>query len=313
MPPHRKFIPLPDYGNTTEPTVRARYALLEAKVSIIGNTLLFIIKLIFGLFINSIALIADAIHTLSDVGTSTVVIFGFKYATQPSDQEHPFGHGRIEYIATLIMAIILALIGIGFIQQSIERALEVVPLQHQEFSLIIGIIIIISSIAKELMARFSFSIGRKIKSDTLTADAWHHRSDVFASIGVGISIIASSYGFPLLDPLFGIIVSGIILYVSINLIRTTSNFLIGYAPDPELVATIKDLAHTITEIKGIHAVHVHDYGSYKVVTLHIQVDNALTVEAAHDIADQLEKKIKHTTQYASIIHVEPIRRHQTNK
>ena len=114
------------------------------------------------MFINSIALIADAVHTLSDVGTSGVVIFGFRLAKQPSDKEHPYGHGRIEYIATLIIAVLLVVTGIGFIQQSIERILNNQTIINQEYAIIIGIIIIISSIIKEFMARFSFSIGKKI-------------------------------------------------------------------------------------------------------------------------------------------------------
>jgi len=300
-----RFNVIPDYGDTNDPVVRAKYGYLEATVSIIGNAILFIIKLALGLFINSIALIADAFHTLSDVGTSGVVIFGFKLSKKPSDKEHPFGHGRVEYIATLIIAVLLVLTGLGFIQQSIDRIINAITIVNQEFALIIGIIVIITAILKELMARFSFSIGRKINSDVLIADAWHHRSDVFASIAVGISIIASTFGVPLLDPIFGIIISAIIIYVGITLVRLSSNFLIGQAPDGEIVERISNLAKSTAGIKGIHDISLHDYGTTKVITLHAEVNNDLTIEEAHNIADDLENKINDITKDSTIIHIEP--------
>jgi cation diffusion facilitator family transporter len=305
MAESNRFNVIPDYGDTNDPVIRAKYGYLEATISIIGNAIIFIIKLALGLFINSIALIADAFHTLSDVGTSGVVIFGFKLSKKPSDKEHPFGHGRVEYIATLIIAVLLVITGLGFIQQSIDRIINAITIVNQEFALIIGIIIIITAIIKELMARFSFSIGRKINSDVLIADAWHHRSDVFASIAVGISIVASNFGFPLLDPIFGIIISGIIIYVGITLVRLSSDFLIGQAPDRQIVERISNLAKSTAGVKGIHDIFLHDYGTNKVITLHAEVNNNLTIEEAHNIANNLEDKIKDFTKNSTIIHIEP--------
>ncbi|UCD13838.1 MAG: cation diffusion facilitator family transporter [Thermoplasmatales archaeon] len=296
---------IPSYGNINDPVVRAKYGYLEATISIVGNTALFLLKLFLGLFINSIALIADAFHTLSDVGTSGVVIFGFKLAKQPSDIEHPFGHGRVEYIATLIIAILLVITGVGFIQQSIERIINNIGIINQEFAIIIGIIIIVSSIIKEAMARFSFALGEKINSDVLIADAWHHRSDVFASIAVGISIIASSFGYPFIDAIFGIIVSFIIIYVGINLARTSSNFLVGQAPDNQLIKEIKEVASQTKNVKGIHDISLHDYGTTKIVTLHAEVDDNLSLEKAHKTADELEKNIQDKTKYSTVIHIDP--------
>ena len=133
---------IPEYGDINNPNVRAKYGYLEGYISILGNTILFLLKLFLGLFISSIALIADSIHTLSDVGTSAVVILGFKTAKTPSDKEHPHGHGRIEYIATLIISVLLIVTGIGFIQQSIERIINNQTIINQEYAIIIGIIII---------------------------------------------------------------------------------------------------------------------------------------------------------------------------
>jgi len=296
---------IPDYGSTNDPNVRAKYAYLEAGVSIIINVLLFLLKLLLGLFINSIALIADGVHSLSDVSTSGIVIFGFRIATKKPDKEHPYGHGRVEHIATLIIAILLILVGIGFIQQSIERIINLETIKHGEYAIIISIIVIISAILKELMARYSNTIAKKINSDVLKADAWHHRSDAISSIGVAIGILGARYGFPILDPIFGIIVSAIIIYVGINLVRTASNFLIGKSPDQELIKQIKTIAQKTDKVIGIHDISIHDYGTTKILTLHAEVNSNLPLNEAHKIADNLENNIHIITRYSTIIHLDP--------
>ena len=304
---------IPHYGDSQDPIVRAKYGYLEATVSILGNTLLFFLKLLLGLFINSIALIADGVHSLSDVSTSGVVIFGFRIAKKQPDKEHPYGHGRAEYIATLIIATLLIITGFGFIQQSIERIIDPQNITHQEYAIIISAIVMVSAVLKELMARFSFAISKRIKSDVLRADAWHHRSDAISSIGVAISIIGLRYGFPILDPIFGIIVSVIIIYVGINLIKTSSNFLLGQSPDKNMVEKIKTLAQSTKGVKGVHEISLHDYGTTKVITLHAEVDNDLMLEKAHAIADTLEDKIQEKTNCSTIIHLEPKEMHIDTK
>ena len=301
---------IPDYGDPEDINIRAKYGYLEGIVSIIGNSVLFVIKLVLGLIINSIALIADAFHTLSDSGTSAVVIFGFKMSKKPPDKEHPFGHGRVEYVATLIVAILLFLVGIGFIEQSIERILDTISITNTEFALTIGIVIIISAAIKEFMAQFSNLIGKKIKSDVLIADAWHHRSDAIASIAVGLGIIGSTYGYPLLDPIFGIIVSLIIIYVGIDLIRKTSNILIGYAPAKEIVIRIRKIVKSVDGVNEIDSISIHDYGFTKIISLQIKVENDLKLDEAHNIADRIENKIRDILNFSTIIHLEPQETHQ---
>ncbi len=302
---NKRFSLIPDYGDANDPVVRAKYGYLEGTVSIVGNALLFVIKFILGLFLNSIALIADSIHTLSDVATSAVVIFGFKVSKKPSDKEHPFGHGRAEYIATLIIAILLVVTGLGFIEQSIDRIINAVQITNLDYAIPVGIVLIISAFLKEWMARFSFAIGKKINSDILVADAWHHRSDALASVAIGISLIGSYYGYMILDPIFGVIVSLIIIYVGTLLGKTSSNYLIGQAPDKELIETIKEIAKSVNGVKDVHSISVHDYGNSKVITLHAEVDNNLTMDEAHVIADELENKVMEKTSHSTIIHVEP--------
>ncbi len=310
MKTKKRFNLIPDYGDVNNPAVRAKYGYLEGKVSIIGNIVLFIMKLTLGLFINSIALIADSIHTLSDVGTSFIVIVSFNIAKKPSDTRHPFGYGRVEYIATIIIAVLLVITGIGFIQQSIERILNSVSITHQQYAVVIGGIIIISAVVKEWMARFSQALGKKIKSDILVADAWHHRSDALTNIGVGISIIGASYGFPFLDPTFGMIVSLVIVYVGISLGKTSSQFLIGKSPDADLVKSVEEIGQGIKEVKNIHDISVHDYGTRKIITLHAEVDKTLMLDEAHGIANTLEEKIMEKLHCSTIIHIEPTQFHR---
>jgi len=309
METKKRFSLIPDYGDPNDPLIRAKYGYLEGVVSIIGNTILFIIKLILGLLINSIALIADSVHTLSDVGTSVVVIIGFKISKKPSDENHPFGYGRVEYIATLIIAVLLAVTGFGFIQQSIERILNTISITHEEYGLLIGFIILLSAVVKEGMARFSISLGKKINSDILLADAWHHRSDALASIGVGVSIIGSSYGYFILDPLFGILISVVIIYVGVILGKTSAQFLIGKSPDKNVIQSIEDIARQVKGVKNVHDISLHDYGTTKIITLHAEVDKQLLLEDVHAIADSLEEKIKHSMHCSTIIHVEPAEFH----
>lgn len=296
---------IPDYGDINNPDVRSKYGYLEATISIIGNFLLFILKLVLGFFINSIALIADAVHTLSDVGTSLVVILGFSISKKPSDEGHPFGYGRVEQIATLIIATSLVFVGLGFVIQSIERIIDSISIVNEELAVITGVIIIVTSVVKELMARFSVSIGRRIKSDMLVADAWHHRSDAFTNIVVGVGIIGSAFGYPLLDPVFGVIVSTIIIYVGVSLVRTASNYLIGQAPDKELIDKIDFIANSIEGVYGIHRIYVHDYGTSKAISLHAEVEEDLTLTEAHKIADDIESMINREMNYTTIVRLDP--------
>ncbi len=307
----KKSILLPDYGNPEDPVVRAKYGYLEGTMSIIGNTILFFIKLFLGIFINSIALIADSVHTISDTGTSAVVILGFRMSKKPPDKEHPFGHGRVEYIATLIIAVLLIVVGFGFIQQSIERILNPEDLANSDYAFVIGIIIIISAVVKELLAQFSFVIGKKIKSDVLIADAWHHRSDAIASVVVGIGIIGSQYGYQILDPIFGVVVSIIIIYVGIDLIRRTSNTLMGTEPDVEIVEKVREILQPVDGVDDFDDISIHDYGTSKIISLQVSLENDLTLDQAHEIANNIENKIKEIMNYSTIIHLEPKEDHES--
>jgi cation diffusion facilitator family transporter len=291
--------------NASDPAVRAKYAYLEACVSIVGNSLLFALKLVLGLMINSIALITDAFHTLSDTGSSLVIILGFKAAKKEPDSEHPFRHGRFEYITALVIAVLLFITGAQFIVQSFERLMDQVEISDSGYLNVIGIIVIISAAAKEGMAQYSMRLGRKIDSQALVADAWHHRSDALTSVAVGLAIIGVNYGYHILDPVFGLVVAALIMFTAVTLFKFASDTLVGKSPDRDTVETIEQAAHSVNGVKGAHKITVHDYGPTKIVSLHVEVEKDITAARAHEIAQSVEDRITDTTKASTIVHVDP--------
>ncbi|MEA2054256.1 MAG: cation diffusion facilitator family transporter [Candidatus Thermoplasmatota archaeon] len=292
---------IPDYGDISEPEVRAKYGYLEGFVSMAGNIGLFAIKFVLGTAIGSIALLADSFHTLSDIWTSFLLIIGFKFSKKGPDDRHPFGHGRIEFIAGLIIAISLVIMGTGFVYRSIEKIIHPAPVRGNIF---IVLLLIFFSLIKEGIAQFSISLGKKIDSPTLLADAWHHRSDAITTVLVAIAILGSMYGYPILDPFFGIAVACLVIYIGIDLAKKSADRIIGEAPGEEMIGAIRKLAIEVEGVKGAHNISVHDYGDYKVATLHLEVGD-MDIKRAHDIASVVEDKIKKEMNISTIVHLEP--------
>lgn len=291
-----------NYQNVEIPSVRTKYGFLEAWVSIIGNMALFGFKLIFGLVLNSISLIADSFHTLSDVITSTVVLFGFKSSRKPADMRHPYGHGRGESIATLIIGILLIIVGVDFLILSFNRLIH--P-QTVKGNLLISGLLILSALAKELMAIFSIDLGRTINSSALIADAWHHRSDAIASFFVAVAIGASIFGYFQIDALFGIFVSLLIIYVGYKFSRSSASFLLGEVPSKDLIEKIEYYARSVNGVNNVHGIQVHDYGNHFEVSLHIEVNKNHPLLTGHEIADFVEKKLFEELRVSSVVHIDP--------
>ncbi|MEN2984496.1 MAG: cation diffusion facilitator family transporter [Dictyoglomaceae bacterium] len=282
---------------------RKEIGYLEGWISIIGNIILFIFKFISGIYLNSISLTADAFHSLSDVLTSIVVILGFKFGEKPADKKHPFGHGRIEQIATLIIAFMLLIIAYDLGKSSFER---IIKPQKVSFNIFIVFLMFFSALFKEWMARFSIFLGNKINSSTLIADAWHHRSDAFASALVAFGLLAINYGLYIIDGIMGFFVSLLLLWVGIDLIKNSSSFLIGEAPTQEFINKIKNIVFSIPGVLDYHDISIHDYQNNKVITLHIVVDNNISAKDAHDIALKVQDSIKENIQGSQVIvHIDP--------
>jgi cation diffusion facilitator family transporter len=287
------------------PQVRQKYGQLEGCVSIVGNVALSLIKLICGLAINSVSLIADAFHTLTDVITSVIIIISFRLAQKPGDQEHPFGYGRMEAIATLIIAVLLVVVSVEFFQSSIKRLIQPVPIRYDYY---IFAMMIFSAAFKEWMYRFAKELGERIDSPALLADAWHHRTDAAASLGVGVGLLGVLIGFPQIDGLLGMAVAFLIAATGYQLGKDAANELLGKGPSEDLVETIRRHALQVKGVKGVHDIEVHAYGEAKYISAHICVDPALDVATAHDISDQVAAKIETAVSAPVLIHVDPWQR-----
>lgn len=282
---------------------RSRIGRLEAWVSMIINGLLFAVKLALGLMINSLSLIADAIHTLSDVATSIVVLFGFKLSGKPADKEHPYGHGRIEYVTTLIIAIMLGVVGFEFIKSAVGRLVQPVPISAG-WGILAAIFFTI--LVKVWLGKFSLDLGNRIDSSTLKADAWHHTSDAISSVLVLIAVWGSQLGYPALDGIGGVLVGVYLIYSGFAIAREAINPLIGEPPSPELIHQIRQLCRTQPKVMDAHDIIVHNYGQYKFLGLHIEVNSKLTAQEAHDVAESVSAMLEKEQSAYSTVHIDPI-------
>ena len=301
---------IPDYGDISKPGVRARYGYLEAGVSIFGNAAMFAVKLVLGIMINSISLIVDSFHTLSDTGTSVVVLLGFKTSKKAPDSEHPFGHGRAEFVATLIIAVLLVVVGLTFVLGSMERMIHVSPVEGR---ILIAVLMIVFAVVKELMARFSIILGKKIDSSTLIADAWHHRTDAVASVLVAVAIVGARYNYYMLDAIFGMAISALIIYTGVKLAKDASDRLMGKTPDENVLKNVKSAAKSVGGVKDVHGIAVHDYGVSKVISMHVEVEKGISMEDAHNIATRVEDSVKTNVKAEATVHVEPHGKESINR
>jgi cation diffusion facilitator family transporter len=282
--------------------LRKKYVYLEAWLSIICNLILAGIMVFFALLLNSIALLANAAHTASDVVSSVVVLLGFKFSSLPADNKHPYGHGRIEFLATLIISALLIVVGIEFGINAYHRYLANSMVQG---SYLVVVIMIFASLFKEWMAEFSAELGRRANAIVLIADAWHHKTDGIAMMIVAIAILSSKYGYYRIDAVFGVGVSILIIYTGTNMLRDSISKLIGEASEEDIVKDIKNLVHLIPEVISVHKIKIHDYGSYKEITLHIQLEDSLGLVKAHGISEKVEREIESKIHCKAIVHAEP--------
>ena len=293
---------VPGYREGMKRPVRSRIGQLEAWVSMIVNILLAVVKLALSLAIHSLALMADAFHTFSDVATSAVVLFGFKIAGKPADKEHPFGHGRAEYVATLIIAVMLGVVGFEFIKSSVGRLIDPVPVTASWGVLAI---ICLTIVIKLWLGKFSMDLGRRIQSTSLKADAWHHRSDAYSSILV-LAAIWGSAGYPALDGAGGVLVGIYLLYSGIAIARQVIDPLMGEPPSPDLVHRIRELCRAREQVFDAHDITVHNYGHDQFITLHVEVSSLLSAQEAHDVAEDLSQVLRSQLGAYSTVHVDPI-------
>ena len=277
-----KFIP--DLKESSS-QYRARIGIFQGKISIAVNSLFFIVKFTLGLITGAISLIADAIHTLSDMITSLIVIWGFKQSVKPADFKHPYGHGRAEYVATLIISVLLCVAGIEFIEVSIDRIRN--PVISNPEWWIVGLIFS-TILIKEFTARYANFLSTKIASGLLHADAWHHRVDAISSALVIGALIAGKFGFTTIDGWVGLSVSLLLIYTGFDIARDSGDDLIGTPPNSEELNKIREIALSVDRALGVHDIFMHNYGHDTYVSLHVEIDAKKTAAEAHNISEEVE-------------------------
>ncbi len=290
--------------NTQSPAVRHAYGVLCSVMGICFNVLLFALKLFAGFISNSIAIMADAVNNLSDAGSSIITLIGFKLAAQKPDSDHPFGHGRMEYLSGLFVAIIIMFMGFELMQSSLQKILHPEDLN---FSLTIVVILIISILVKCYMAYYNRKVGKKINSSAMLATSTDSLSDTISTTVVLIATLVNYFTDLSIDGYCGILVGLFILFAGINAAKDTINPLLGMAPEPEFVQQIENIVMSDDMIIGIHDLMVHNYGPGRtLISLHAEVPADGDLIQMHDTIDLLEHKLRDELLCQAVIHMDPI-------
>lgn len=294
-----------DYQKTNDPKVRMKYGILSGCVGIGMNVILCLLKFFVGTLTGSIAISADAVNNLSDAGSSAVTVFGFKMAGKPADKDHPFGHGRIEYITAMIVSFIILFMGVELAIQSVKKIRSPEDIQ---FSLIGAIIIAASILGKLWLAFFNRGLGKRIDSPAMTAVVADSMSDIAATSITLIALILSRF-FPSLhiDGWLGIIVAGFVFKAGLDIFRDTLSSLIGQPPSKELVEELKAKILSYDHVSGIHDLIMHNYGPDQFfATVHVEIPSDIDVMVGHDIIDNIENDIKKQMGIDLTIHYDPL-------
>ena len=297
-----KFIK--DSNNIESTEVRTRYGMLASVVGIFCNVLLFSVKLTIGLILSSLAVTADAFNNLSDAASSIISFIGVKMAGKPADAEHPFGHGRIEYIAALIVSFLVIEVGFTFFKSSISKILH--P-EEISFDLVPFVILILSILVKLWMAFFNNKLGKRIDSKVMLATAADSLGDVITTSATVLSIIICHFTSINVDAIAGLIVSAIVIWSGISIAKDTLEPLIGERVPAELYQKITDIVESYDGIVGTHDLIVHNYGPNRsMATIHAEVPNDINIEVSHEIIDKIERDVKKDLNILLVIHMDPV-------
>lgn len=290
--------------NLDEARTRKVYGTLCSMVGILLNVLLFAGKYFAGFISGSIAIMADAFNNLSDAGSSFITLIGFWYAGKKPDIDHPFGHGRFEYLSGLGVAVMIFLMGFELAKDSLKKIITPAAVDSSE---IIIIILVVSICVKLYMAIYNRSIGKKIESSTMKATASDSISDCLATSAVLISVLVNKFTNVNIDGICGMVVSIFILYAGYNVAKETISPLLGQPPKKEFVDEIYSIVMAYDEIKGIHDLVVHDYGPGRVmISLHTEVPGDGDIFKIHDLIDRIEKELNEKLGCEAVIHMDPI-------
>lgn len=295
---------IPDYRNFTSPTVRLRYGVLCGAVGIFFNVLLFAGKLIAGTLTGSIGITADAFNNLSDAGSSVITLVGFRLSDAKADKEHPFGHGRFEYISGLIVSMAILLMGFELAKTSVEKIFH--P-QAVTFSYLAIGVLAISILTKLYMFFYNRGIGKKIDSAAMRATALDSFSDVTATSVVLLSMLIGKWTGWMIDGYAGLLVALFIIYTGIHAAKETISPLLGQPPTREFVEKIEQIVLEQDGVIGVHDLVVHDYGpGRRMISLHAEVPADGDMISLHDTVDNLEKQLRRECGCEAVIHMDPV-------
>ncbi len=292
------------YPDTSSPAVRTRCGNLAGTVGIVCNVLLCAGKFLAGFLSGSLAISADAVNNLSDASSSVIALLGFRIAAKPADDEHPYGHGRTEYLAGLAVSVMILLIGLELVKTSVGKIMAPEPIQA---GLVPLAVLVVSILVKLWMAAFNRQVGKQIGSSVLEATAADSRNDVIATSAVLVATLAQMIFGWQLDGWIGLAVAAFILYSGWGLVKEAIAPLLGQAPDPEMVRHILEVTRSYPGVLGIHDLIVHDYGpGRQFASLHVEMAASQDVLASHDVIDQIERRFLEQEGLHVIIHYDPI-------
>lgn len=298
----RRFVP--DWQQVQRTDVRERYGTLAAAVGILSNIFLCIIKGLIGLFSGSIAVTADAVNNLSDAGSSVITLLAFKIAGKPADEEHPYGHARMEYISGMAVSFIIILLGLELMGSSFEKILH--P-EEVGVSALTYLVLIVSIAVKLWQGMFNRSLGKRISSEALQATAADSLNDVFSTGAVLLSTLVYQFTAIPIDGWVGMLVAIFITISGVKLIMETGSPLLGQAPDPQMVRELEEKITAYDGVIGIHDLQVHNYGPGRVfATVHAEVPANRDILVSHDIIDNIEREVGHEMNLNLVIHMDPV-------
>lgn len=293
-----------DYDNTENTQVRTRYGLMTSVVGIFCNLLLFGAKLFIGLLVNSISVMADAFNNLSDTASSIIGFIGVKMAGKPADEDHPFGHGRIEYIAAFFVAFLVIQVGLTLFKTSVGKILH--P-EEMTFKLVSIVVLLLSVVVKLWLALFNRTLGKRIQSSVMKATAADSLGDVVTTSTTILSILVYGIWGVNIDGIVGVIVSGIVMWAGISIAKDTLTPLIGEPIDPKLYEDITQFVESYDGIMGSHDLIVHNYGPSKsMASIHAEVPNNVNIDESHEIIDQIERDALKKFGIFLVIHMDPV-------
>lgn len=298
----KKFIK--DYDKIEDNKVREKYGILSSFVGIICNIILFSAKFIIGAMSNSIAIISDGFNNLSDCASCIVTMFGYKMAAKPADKDHPFGHGRMEYLTALVIAVVILFVGVELLKGSWSK---ITNPDEIEFSAVALIVIIISILIKVWMGFFNRVLGARINSSVMLATSKDSFNDVIATGASLIALVASLFTDAPVDGIMGIIVSVFILLSGYGIIKETIDQLLGQPADEALVNNIKAMVEESAYAIGMHDLIIHCYGPGNLIgSVHIEVDGKGNIMEIHDAIDELERNIYDELGVMITVHMDPV-------